>query len=137
MVFVDCRLIERKGGKVFKKKVLAIPEHLLGTIVKKSIDAFLGKDDRTILDDCVDGAMKRIQSISCNDSDITEYVDEPIRDLDSTDSPIFKSGLDIVLSPYQSCNKCHNNQKSKDQLRRCSDEEGCIEYAIPGIRDRH
>ena len=42
--------------------------------------------------------MTLIKSICCNYSDITEYVDEPINDLDSTDSPTFKSGLDIVLS---------------------------------------
>ena len=75
MVVVDCCLAERKSGKVFKWKVSTRQEYPLSTVIKKSIHVFLEKDDPMILEACVDRVMKHIESIPCNDSDVTEYVE--------------------------------------------------------------
>ena len=113
MVFVDWRLIERKGVNVYKKKVLSRPGHLLGTVMKEIHQHIPEKYSPIILDICVDRAVKCIKSISCNDSGIVEYVGEPIKDLDSTDSPTFISGLGIVLSPVKPAINATTTEKAR------------------------
>ena len=47
----------------------------------------------------LDAALKRIKSVLCHGSDLTEYVSAVLEDLDPNDSKIFKMDFDVMLSP--------------------------------------
>ena len=67
-------------------------------------------------DNGVDEAMKPLKSVSCNDSNLTEYTEESIGDLDSADTLIFKFRLDIVLPLIEPTTNAMTTTKTKFSL---------------------
>ena len=100
MVLIDFTVQEHKGAHVYKFKVSAKREDPLQVIAKKAIRTYLDKQPCALGED-VEAAMGRIRSISCSNSDITEWLDEPeatIDELDSAETPT-GSGYVIELTP--------------------------------------
>ena len=104
MVFVDCRLTERKTRNPSKTKVSVNETSLLSDLVKKAIRRFVASTNGgTCTDDDTEAAAyKRVKSVSCNGCDLTEYQTDPdatLSAMNSSDTPIFKKGIDIMLTP--------------------------------------
>ena len=99
MVFLDCRFIERKGATPSKTKLVVNEEELLINAVKKAVGKFV---NGTATED-VEGVFNRITSVMCNGSNLTEFmIDDPdftLHGMNSTDTPIFKMGIDSALKP--------------------------------------
>ena len=108
MNIIGCRLTERKGGKALKAKISANKNDLLLDFVKSALRRFRKKDPGTenpqVEDEGVEKALHCVTSVSCDGHDLTELVHDPAASLDelnSTDTPIFSSGIDIFLPPSQ------------------------------------
>lgn len=101
MVFLDCRFIERKGATPSKTKLVVNEEELLINAVKKAVGKFV---NGTATED-VEGVFNRITSVMCNGSNLTEFmIDDPdftLHGMNSTDTPIFKMGIDIALKSVE------------------------------------
>jgi len=101
MIFIDLRISVRKGAAPSKTKLLVGEEELLIAVTKKAIGRYV--DNNVECTDDADTAFNRIKSVSCNNSDLTEYnVDDPAATLsamNSVDTPIFEKGIDIILTP--------------------------------------
>ena len=108
MVFVDCQLTERKGGKASKTKLFVKENELLLNVVKTAIAKFTtneGAADETELASKLLSTFNRVKTASFNESDLTDFViDDPAATLiamESTDTPIFMKGIDALLSPIE------------------------------------
>ena len=108
VVFIGCRLTERKGGPTWKAKLPAKKEenYLLSDFVKSGIRRFRKKDEgvESILEEdaAVDEAFSRVTSVSCDGYDLTDLLHDPaasLEALNSRDSPIFAAGISIHLPP--------------------------------------
>ena len=105
MVFIGCRLTDRKGGSVWKAKLSANKEvDLLSDFVRRGIRRFRKKDagveSAEEEDAAVEEAFSRVSSVSCDGCDLTDLLKDPNATLDalnSSDTPIFASGIDIRL----------------------------------------
>ena len=62
MVFVDCRVLERKGGTASLIKLLVKEEELLINIVNKAISKLIKSTNIEHIND----AFKRIKAVTCN-----------------------------------------------------------------------
>jgi hypothetical protein len=105
MLFIGCRLTERKGSTALKAKIPAKKEDLLCDFVRRAIRRFCKKDPGVetlqVEDAAVDEAFKRVTVVSCVGYDLTDLVQNPaasLEALNSNDTPLFTSGIDIYLS---------------------------------------
>ena len=107
VVFIGCRLTERKGGTTWKAKVPAKKEEdLLSDFVKSGIRRFRKKDEgvESVLEEdaAVGEAFSRVTSVTCAGYDLTDLLQDPaasLAALNSDDTPIFSAGISIHLSP--------------------------------------
>ena len=105
MVFIGCRLTDRKGGSVWKAKLSANKEvNLLSNFVRRGIRRFrkkeVGVESAEEEDAAVEDTLSRVSSVSCDGYDLTDLLKDPTATLDalnSSDTPIFASGIDIRL----------------------------------------
>ena len=132
MVFIDCRLFERKGGKPSKTKVSAKETDLLKDIVRRAIEKLLKRETQVEqLDPAdLDLAIKRIKNVSCNEYALIEFLNDPdasIKELNSEDRDIFWKGLDIEFTLLESEASSPPSQETGNGR---AHEEGCIEYGL-------
>ena len=67
----------------------------------------------------VEKAFKCVKSVSCNQSDLTEFITNPaasLEALNSPDTPLFKLGMDIILSPIVNKNGVSENVSKKAKV---------------------
>ena len=102
MLFIGCRLTERKGSAALKAKIPAKKEDLLCDFVRRAIRRFCKKDAGVetlqVEDAAVDEAFKRVTVVSCVGYDLTDLVQNPaasLEALNSNDTPLFTSGIDF------------------------------------------
>ena len=111
MVFVDCRVLERKGGTASLIKLLVKEEELLINIVNKAISKLIKSTNIEHIND----AFKRIKAITCNGCNLSDFlIDEAdcnLHALNSSATPIFDKGIDVVLSPIEPSST--NTKKNK------------------------
>ena len=73
-------------------------EELLINAVKKAV----GKYNNGTATEDIDNVFNRIKSVTCNGSDLTDFIiDDPdykLHTMNSTNTPIFKKGIDILLT---------------------------------------
>ena len=101
MVFVDCRVYERKGETATLVKLFVKEDELLIIVVNKAIsDVFNITDTKHINE-----AFKRIKAVSCNGCPLSDFViDNPeynLHAMNSASTPIFDKGIDILLSQIE------------------------------------
>jgi hypothetical protein len=103
MVFIDCRITERKGRSPALTKLMVHEEELLINVVKKAIGKFLNINHDNSEE--VDNAFNRLKDVSCNGCSLIDFtIDDPSATLiamDSSDTRIFTKGIDLVLSPIE------------------------------------
>ena len=114
LVFLDCRVVERKGATPSKTKLFVNEEELLSNAVKKAVGKYI---NGTATED-IDNVFNRIKSVTCNGSDLTEFtIDDPdykLRAMNSTDTPIFEMGIDILLTPVEQISTTNKTKKIID-----------------------
>ena len=119
MIFIDLRISVRKGGAPSKTKLLVGEEVLLIAVTKKAIGRYV--DNNVECTDDADTTFNRIKSVSCNNSDLTEYnVDDPAATLsamNSVDTPIFEKGIDIILTPI-----FHKSNSPPQKAKKCAQD---------------
>ena len=101
VVFVDCRIIERKGATALKTKLIVNEEELLIKAVRNAV----GKYANSTAAEDIDRVFNLIKSVTCDGSDLTDFLiydtNCNLDAMNSTDTPIFKKGIDILLSPVE------------------------------------
>lgn len=124
VVFIGCRLTERKGGSALKAKLPAKKDDLLIDLVKKALRRFRKKDagleSMQVEDAEVEKAFLRVTSVSCDGCDLTDLVRDPaasLEALNSHDTPLFSSGIDIFLPPLVTDN---STERVKKKPKICS-----------------
>ena len=73
----------------------------LESALKQALQKYMKREKQVdeVTPAALDAALKRIKSVLCHGSDLTEYVSAALEDLDSNDTKIFKMGFDVMLSP--------------------------------------
>jgi len=122
-----------------KVKLPADENDLLHDFVKRAVRRFRKKDagveSLEVEDAEVEKAFRRVSSVTCEGYDLSEYVHNPaasLHDLNSTDTPIFSSGIDILLPP--TTNSLTENPKKKAKLV-CSRDVLLRKVVVPQSMD--
>ena len=104
VVFIDCRLTERKCGTASLVKLVAKEEELLIVTVNKAISKFINNTDAKHVSE----AFKRIKDVTCNDCSLSDFIVDAkefnLHALNSKSTPIFDKGIDITLTPIKHAN---------------------------------
>ena len=115
MVFLDCRLLERKGGTTSLVKLLVKEEDLLIVTVNKAISKFIKSTNVKHVNE----TFKRIKNVTCNRCSLVDFIiddnDFNLHALNSHSTPIFDKGIDILLSPIE-----HSSANAKKAKTICA-----------------
>ena len=100
MLFLDCRITDRKGRSPALTKLMVNEEELLINAVKKAIGKFIRANHNNSEE--VDDAFNRLKDVLCNGCSLIDFaiddISATLTAMDSGDTPIFRKGIDILLS---------------------------------------
>ena len=128
MGILDVKIATRLGIKTSIVKVAYHENDLFCSTILKALKKYLKSDDEDYDDAAAEIALGRINTIGCNKvrehCNLIEWLEDDdvtLCDLDSTSTPILKSGLDIILEPKTGERKSLTAPRRKKQVGSVAD----------------
>ena len=97
VLFLDCQIIERKGGTKSVTKLMVKEEELLIVDINKAIIELINITDINHVNE----AFKRVKAVTCNSCNISDFIiddlDCNLLAMDSNGTHVFKKEIDIII----------------------------------------